>query len=92
MTDHKTETDAAPGDAPALTTRQVVLETCRQVALDKSQPAAARVQAARTLAEMAGYLGKVQTAALDTGESRHAEMTPQDIDRELQRLSTRTAN
>ncbi len=82
-------TDGDP-EAPPQTTRALILETCRTVATDPNAPAAARVQAARTLAEMAGLLGKVQTGALDTGETREAEMSPEDIDRELARLARST--
>jgi hypothetical protein len=40
---------------------------------------------------MLGLLGKVQVTALDTGETREAEMTPEALDREILRLSgTRT--
>ncbi len=77
----ETEAETAP-----LSVRAVILETCRTIAVDNSAPHAARVQAARTLAEMAGLIGKVQSGALDTGETREAEMLPDDIDREIARL------
>lgn len=84
-----TTRETAPETAPRgpVSVRQAVIQTCQSIALDPSAPAAARVQAARTLAEMAGLLGKIQSAALDTGETREAEMSPEDIDREILRLS-----
>lgn len=80
---------ATQGETPAdpVSVRAVVVQTCLAIAQDPGSPSAARVQAARTLAEMAGLLGKVQTTALDTGETRDSEMTAEDIDRELARLS-----
>jgi hypothetical protein len=81
------ETGPSPAGESPETVREIVLRTCREIAGDSAAPPAARVQAARTLAEMAGFLGKVQTGALDTGETREAEMSPEDIDRAIARLS-----
>lgn len=79
--------DTAPDTGQNVSTRQIILDTCRDIARDTNAPPAARVQAARTLAEMAGLLGKTQAGAIDMGETRAAEMSPEDIDRELARLS-----
>lgn len=80
-------------EASPLTPREVALGVFLEVAQDKSQPGTARVQAARNIAEMLGLVGKVQVTALDTGETREAEMTPEALDREILRLSgTRTPN
>jgi hypothetical protein len=67
--------------------RDSVLDVLRDVALDRDAPAAARVQAARTLAEMAGLIGRVQSAPMDDGTLAESEMTPEAIDREIKRLA-----
>lgn len=74
-------------NTPPVSLRQTVLDTCLGVCRDPLSKPGERVQAARTLAEMAGLLGKVQTGALDTGETRQSEMAPEDIDRAIARLS-----
>jgi hypothetical protein len=78
----------AKAETPA-PVRETVLSVCQDIALDKTAPPAARVQAARTLAEMAGLIGKVQNSAMMTGETQATEMTPEDIDRELATLAQR---
>jgi hypothetical protein len=69
-----------------ISARALVVATCRAIATDCEAPAAARVQAARTLAEMLGLLGRAQAGAIDAGEEREAEMSAAELDREIQRL------
>lgn len=54
----------------------------RQVAADINAPAAARVQAARTLAEMAGALGRNAKPPAERGKPL-AEMTRAELEAEL---------
>ena len=69
--------------------RALVTATCREVAADPDAPAAARIAAARLLAEMLGLAGKLQSGAIDAGEGSASEMSAADIDREIARLSKR---
>lgn len=76
-----------PKQETDLTLRDSILHVLKDVALDHAAPAAARVQAARTLAEMAGLIGRVQTGTLDDGTQAETELTPEQIDREIRRLA-----
>jgi hypothetical protein len=66
--------------------REQILLILSEVASDKLAPPAARVAAARTLAEMAGLIGRVQSSGLDTGTQAETELTSDELDRELARL------
>jgi hypothetical protein len=56
------------------------------LANDKKAPASARVTALRTLAEMDGRIGKMQTAAADTTDQPLATMSRGQLEEELRRL------
>jgi hypothetical protein len=79
--DHKADTP------DALSPRDLVTATCHEVAADRSAPAAARIAAARLLAEMLGLAGKLQAGAIDAGEGAHSEMSAAELDREIARLA-----
>jgi hypothetical protein len=68
------------------TLRQAVLDVLQEVAGDRTAPPAARVQAARTLAEMAGLIGRVQSSGLDVSSASETELGPDELDRELERV------
>jgi len=70
-----------------VTSRTLVLETCRAVASDADAPANARIAAARLLAELLGIAGRLQAGAIDAGEGAYSEMSAEDLDREIARLS-----
>lgn len=53
---------------------------------DRKAPASARVTALRTLAEMDGLVGKLQTQANETSDAPLATMTRSQLERELERL------
>ena len=67
-----------------LNDREIVLQTLRDVARDAGAPAAARAQAARTLAEIARMIGAQRED--DTQDKDPSELTLGEIDRELTRL------
>ena len=54
----------------------------RSVMLDKAAPAAAKAQAARTMLELLGSLGRHAKPPVDESRSL-AEMTPDELRREL---------
>lgn len=53
---------------------------------DRKAPASARVTALRTLAEMDGHIGKLQTQANETADQPLATMTRTQLEAELARL------
>lgn len=53
---------------------------------DARAPASARVTALRTLAEMDGLVGKLQTVANDTADQPLASLTREQLEEELARL------
>lgn len=66
--------------------KDVVIETLRDVCLDVSAPAAAKAQAARTLAEIEGLLGKYQ--APPTDDETHGELLSEgEIDAQISELN-----
>ena len=79
--------DPSQRDGEALGSRALVVATCRSIAADSDAPAAARIAAARLMAELLGLVGKIQASAIDAGQGAEAEMTAADIDREIARLS-----
>ncbi len=66
--------------------KDVVIETLKNVCLDKSAPAAAKAQAARTLAEIEGLLGKYQAPPTDD-ETAGELLSESEIDAEIARLT-----
>lgn len=66
--------------------RDLVLQTLRGVCLDDDAPAAARAQAARSLAEIVGLLGRLQASPLEAGRSM-TELSAAELDAEIARLS-----
>jgi hypothetical protein len=67
--------------------RDVAVIVLREVALDKAAPAAARGAAARSLAEIAGLLGRNAEGAQDIESKSLSEMNASEIDAEIRRLS-----
>ena len=67
--------------------REVAVEVLREVALDKTAPAAARGAAARSIAEICGLLGKLADGAGDIERKGLTELTLAEIDAELARLT-----
>ena len=65
------------------TDSDIILAALRDVINDKTAAAAARVQAARTLAEIAGLLGKHQDAPTRPGTRAAGDMSLAEIDAEL---------
>jgi hypothetical protein len=73
---------------PALNTQDIdlVRATLREVMADPTAPAAARAQAARTMAEMLGALGRHAPPPEDTGSTAPLrELSRQELERELLR-------
>lgn len=78
--------DASGGDPDErLADVDLVKATLRAILLDRSAPAAARAQAARTLAEMSGALGRNAKPAA-AGDKPVAEMTKEEMLAELAAL------
>jgi hypothetical protein len=79
----------APAPKPAAlgdNVQDIVLSTLRAVCADANAPAAAKAQAARTLAEIAGLVGR-HAAPPDQGERRPSgTMSRAEIQAELARL------
>lgn len=78
-------------DREDLATRNVYADSARDtlsaIVSDPAVPAMARAAAARTLAEMAGVLGRHQQAPRDRAqETRVALLTRAELERELARL------
>lgn len=68
--------------------KDLVVETLKSVCEDLNAPAAARAQAARTLAEVSGLLGKYQ--APPTDEETHSELlTESELDASIAALQKR---
>ena len=65
-------------------------KTLRAVLTDPGAPAAAKVQAARTLAEMDGLLGRHQSEPVKSTQPA-ADMSPAEIERELQAIDAALA-
>jgi hypothetical protein len=66
------------------TTKTLVDETLTAICQDKDAPAAAKAQAARTLAEIHGLLGRHAEPPKD--DERPSEMTSTQVDDEIRRL------
>jgi hypothetical protein len=75
--------DKTRGDA---TDDEIAIATLRGICRDSQAPAGARAQAARTLLEVAGALGK-DTGNGDTGEG--SEMTGEALDKLIQELKSK---
>ncbi|MFQ0815735.1 hypothetical protein AVM02_07435 [Brucella anthropi] len=66
--------------------KDIVIATLKSVCLDVSAPAAAKAQAARTLAEIEGLLGKYQ--APPTDDETHGELLSEgEIDAQISELN-----
>ena len=78
---------ASQREGEALSPRALVVDTCRAVAADPDAPAAARIAAARLMAELLGLVGKIQASAIDAGEGAYSEMSAAEIDRQIALLS-----
>jgi hypothetical protein len=66
--------------------KNLILGALRDVIADRDAPAAARVQAARTLAEIIGALGRHADAPPPSNKSS-GDMTLDEIDAELNALN-----
>lgn len=64
---------------------ELVRGVLREVLVDATAPAAAKVQAARTLAELIGALGRHQTTPPSSNRAAN-DMSLEDIDAELDAL------
>lgn len=81
--------DASGTQIPRAGLQDVVIDTLLCVCMDVSAPAAARAQAARTLAEIEGLLGKYQ--APPTGDEIQGERLSEDeLDAEIAALKARS--
>lgn len=69
----------------------VATRTLRAVMDDSGTPAAARVQAARTVLEMAGHLGRNSKAAGSDEEKPLTEMSPDELARAIEVWTTERA-
>jgi len=79
--------EASQSQGEALSPRALVVDTCRAVASDPDAPAAARIAAARLMAELLGLVGRIQAAAIDAGEGAYSEMSAAEIDRQIALLA-----
>lgn len=62
------------------------IATLFAIAQDQKAPKTARAQAARTLLEVAGLIGRLQTEKPSTNKGLH-ELSRDELDREIERLS-----
>jgi hypothetical protein len=62
-----------------------------KLAADRRAPASARVTALRTIAEMDGLVGRLQTTAADTSDAPLSTMTREQLENELVRLRANAA-
>ena len=76
LSDYKSPSDRLSDDA------DLAKETLRQVCRDPDAPAAARAQAARTLAEMSGAIGRNARPAPEAGKPVN-ELTRAELEAEL---------
>ncbi len=81
------------GEAPTGMTvdavRDVAMKALLDVAADKQSPAAARAGASRTLLEAIGVIGRNQDITKLDERRAMSEMTPDEIDAEIERLAKR---
>lgn len=79
-------TDKAGFEKSSTGLKDIVIATLKSVCLDVSAPAAAKAQAARTLAEIEGLLGKYQ--APPTDDETHGELLSEgEIDAQISELN-----
>lgn len=76
-----------PKSLPENKVRQDLLRLSR----DRKAPASARVTALRTIAEMDGHIGRLQTGSADTADQPLATMSRAQLERELTRLRAKIA-
>jgi hypothetical protein len=67
--------------------KALALSTLRSICADETAPATARASAARTILEMLGEIGRLQTEKPSENKSLH-EMTREELDAELKRLAS----
>ena len=76
------------GNKPSPGLKEIVIKTLQDVCLDTAAPAAARAQAARTLAEVSGLLGKYQAPPSDD-ETPSELLTENELDAAIAALSSK---
>jgi hypothetical protein len=67
--------------------KRIALSTLRAICSDDKSPATARASAARTLLEVCGEIGRLQTERPNDNKGLH-EMSRAELDAELKRLSS----
>jgi hypothetical protein len=82
------DADAARAEANSGDDGQLIRDTLRTICRDPAAPAAARAQAARTLAELTGLMGRHSTRPPDPGKPL-ADMTRAELAEELARAAKR---
>ena len=76
------------GNNPSTGIKDLVIETLKNVCQDVGAPAAAKAQAARTLAEISGLLGKYQSTPVEE-ETQGETLSESDLDKEINALRNR---
>lgn|SRR5262252_1514179 len=67
--------------------KELALKTLRNVCNNLKAPASARAQAARTLLEYLGEVGRLQSAKRDSVSAPVSELSDADLDAEITRLA-----
>jgi hypothetical protein len=78
--------DPAPAPKPLIKKENVTRVELEKLSRDRRAPASARVTALRTIAELDGHIGRLQSQAQDVSDSPLSTMTREQLENELVRL------
>jgi hypothetical protein len=78
--------DPAPAPKPLVRKENVTRTELEKLSRDRRAPASARVTALRTIAELDGHIGRLQSQAQDVSDSPLSTMTREQLENELIRL------
>ena len=78
--------DPAPAPKSLVRKENVTRTELEKLSRDRRAPASARVTALRTIAELDGHIGRLQSQAQDVSDSPLSTMTREQLENELVRL------
>lgn len=78
--------DPVPAPKPLIKKENVTRSELEKLSRDGRAPASARVTALRTIAELDGHIGRLQSQAQDVSDSPLSTMTREQLENELIRL------
>jgi hypothetical protein len=80
-----------PASKPLIKKESATRVALEKLSRDKRAPASARVTALRTIAELDGHIGRLQTTAADVSDAPLSTMTREQLENELLRLRANAA-